>query len=127
MTCHRGIRAAIPSTLRLGADYFGDAPALQAAIGTAVGQAIGSLFGDNPVGVIVGKVVGATATLVITVVSGIAKLLNGFGITLPGSAAADSYLLGAGTGAGGLTAGRGLLRQIEGVRLGGYRPFAQRV
>lgn len=73
--------------------------ALQAAVGMAVGAGIGALFGDNLVGTIVSKVVGSTATALIGVVSGIAKLLNGFTGVLPGAAAAtdsgsrSSYLL----------------------------------
>lgn len=65
-------------------------PALQGAVGAALGEAVGSLFGDNLFGAVVSGVVGFTATFLINVAAGIASLLSGLGIRLPGAAAATS-------------------------------------
>ncbi|QEN12585.1 hypothetical protein ACRDU6_07755 [Mycolicibacterium sp. ELW1] len=69
-------------------------PALQVAIGMALGQGIGSLFGANPVGFLVGQVTGATAALLIGLLSGVSLIVD----QVSGSAAAvaprsNSYLL----------------------------------
>lgn len=64
-------------------------PALQGAVGAALGEAVGSLFGDNLIGAVVSGVVGFTATFLINVAAGIASLLGGLGIRLPGAAAAS--------------------------------------
>ena len=68
-------------------------PSLQIALGMAVGQGIGSLFGVNPVGFVVGQAVGITATVAIAVGSGIALVLNAFGVPAPPSAATDGLLI----------------------------------
>lgn len=68
-------------------------PSLQIALGMAIGQGIGSLFGVNPVGFVVGQAVGITATVVIAVGSGIALVLNAFGVPAPPSAASDGLLI----------------------------------
>lgn len=68
-------------------------PSLQLSLGMAIGQGIGSLFGVNPVGFVVVQAVGITATLVIAVGSGIALVLNAFGVPAPPSAATDGLLI----------------------------------
>ena len=67
-------------------------PMLQVALGTSVGLGVGSLFGDNIVGLLVGGVVGITATVVISIASGLTLLFTGGGPVVGAAATTNGQL-----------------------------------